>query len=212
MLYSTQGKIVADLGGPAKISLEQLARVYEEGSGDYGICFEYALHDSIRSRQPAIYPSIQEVLHSFCKIKGDPESILFGLEKNGKLNIIETAEDCLTDDARALVGKRGKPPYLKKRLGQLERAFRSVKHRDKLPHSIRGLWQADLFIGSPSSEQWVGTTLKVNRGDLKGAPGLRIGIYPSDRREGPSQDEIKNLILCPLPYRSDFMVLFSASF
>lgn len=212
MLYSAHGETVDAFGGTAKITLEQLARIYQEGDGDYGICFEYALHDSIRSRQPSIYPMIEEVLHSYCKIKGNPESILFGLEKNGKLNVVETAKDSLTDEARALVGKPGKPPYLKSRIGVLERAFRSVKHRDRLPHSIRGLWKADLFLGSPSAEQWVGTTLKVNRESLEGAPGLRVGVYPSNTKEGPSQDPARNLILCPLPYRSDFMVLFSASF
>lgn len=212
MLYSAHGEMVNALGGTTKITLEQLARIYQEGDGDYGICFEYALHDSIRSRQPAIYPVIEEVLYSFCKIKGGPESILFGLEKNGKLNVVETAKNSLTDEARALVGKPGKPPFLKKRIGVLERAFRSVKHRNRLPHSIRGLWQADLFLGSPSAEQWVGTTLKVNRESLKGAAGLRVGVYPSSQKEGPRKDSDKNLILCPLPYRSDFMVLFSASF
>ena len=210
MLYASHGETVAALGGPEKITLEHLARIYQEGTGDYGICFEYALHDSIRARQKSIYPVIEEVLHSFCKIKGNSESILFGLEKNGQLNIVETAENSLTQEARVLVGKPGKPPYLRQRIIILERAFRSIRHRDRLPHSIRGLWQADLFLGSPSAEQWVGTTLKVNRESLKAAPGLRVGVYPSSTKEGPKKDPDKNLILCPLPYRSDFMVLFSA--
>jgi hypothetical protein len=212
MLYSSHGEMVTALGGLEKITLEQLARIYQEGTGDYGICFEYALHDSIRARHKSIYPVIEEVLSTYCKIRGNPESILFGLEKNGKLNVAETAKNSLTDDARALVGKPGKPPFLKHRIGVLERAFRSVKHRATLPHSIRGLWQADLFLGSPAAEQWVGTTLKVNRESLVGAPGLRVGVYPSNKKDGPSKDSSKNLILCPLPYRSDFMVLFSASF
>jgi hypothetical protein len=67
-------------------------------------------------------------------------------------------------------------------------------------------------LGSPSAEQWVGTTLKVNRASLKGAPGLRVGVYPSSENERPKKDSDNNLILCPLPYRGDFMVLFSASF
>ena len=50
MLYSSHGPTVKALGGPAAITLEQLARIYQEGSGEYGICFEYALHDSIRAR------------------------------------------------------------------------------------------------------------------------------------------------------------------
>lgn len=212
MLYSSQRAMIEALGGPTKITLEQLARVYEEGDGDFGICFEYALHDSIRARHRSIYPIIEEVLHSFCRIKGNPESILFGIEKNGSLNVVETAKNSLTDDARVLSGKQGKPPFLRHRVSVLGRAFRSVKHRDRLPQSISGLWQADLFLGSPTSEQWVGTTLKVNRDDLKAAPGLRVGIFPSKTREGPKRDDSKNLIICPLPYRSDFMVLFGASF
>jgi hypothetical protein len=212
MLYSSQRGMIEALGGPSKVTLEQLARIYQEGSGDFGICFEYALHDSIRARHSSIYPIVEEVLHSFCKIKGSSESILFGIEKNGSLNIVETARDSLTNDARVLSGKQGKPPFLKHRVAVLERAFRSVKHRDKLPQSISGLWQADLFLGSPTSEQWVGTTLKVNREDLKPAPGLRVGIFPSKTKEGPKRDASKNLIICPLPYRSDFMILFGASF
>jgi hypothetical protein len=212
MLYASNVEMVGALGGPAKITLEQLARIFQEGTGDYGICFEYALHDSIRARHASIYPVIEEVLHSFCKIKGKPESILFGLEKNGSLNLVATAENSLTDEARVLVGKPGKPPYLKHRIAILERAFRSVKHRDRLPRSINGLWQADLFVGSPASEQWIGTTLKVNREELKAAPGLRLGVFPSKIKAGPTKEADKNLILCPLPYRGDFMVLFSASF
>ena len=176
MLYSSKKEMVEALGGPAKITLEQLARIYQEGPGDFGVCFEYALHDSIRSRHQSIYPIVQEVLYSFCKIKGDPESILFGLEKNGSLNVVETAKASLTDDARVLGGAAGKPPYLKHRIAALERAFRNVKHRDRLPQSIRGLWKADLFLGSPKTEQWVGTTLKLNRGEFEPAPGLRVEI------------------------------------
>lgn len=212
MLYSSQKEMVSALGGPQKITLEQLARIYQEGSGDFGVCFEYALHDSIRARHASIYPIIEEVLFSFCKIKGQPESILFGLEKNGSLNIVQTAQNSLNDESRVLVGKVGKPPFLRQRVGILERAFRSVRHRDRLPQSIRGLWKADLFLGSPSSGQWVGTTLKVNKEALEAAPGLRVGVYPSNTKVGPTRDVQKNMVICPLPYRSDFMVLFGASF
>ena len=116
---------------------------------------------------------------------------MFGLEKNGRLNVVATAKDSLTDDARVLVGKPGKPPFLKARIATLERAFRSVKYRDRLPQSISGLWQADLLIGSPTSEQWIGTTLKVNRAELKPAPGLRLGVFPSKTREGPQKGSRK---------------------
>ena len=212
MLYSTQNEMVVALGGHDKITLEQLARIFQEGSGDFGICFEYALHDSIRARHTSIYPIVEDVLHTFCNIRGAAESILFGIEKNGALKVVETMTNSLTDDARVLGGKRGQPPLLKRRVEALARAFRSVIHREDLPQSIRGLWQADLFLGSPSAEQWIGTTLKLNRDDLKAAPGLRVGVFPSNAKQGPYKDTSKNLIMCPLPYRSDFMVLFGASF
>ncbi|QSQ17191.1 hypothetical protein [Myxococcus landrumensis] len=212
MLYSTKKTRVKKLGGATKITLEDLAIIYQEGDGDFGVCFEYAIHDAIRERHKSIYPLIEEVLFDFCKIKGTAESILFGLEKNGSLNIVQTAKNSLTDESRILVGKVGKPPYLRDRISDLQRAFRDKQHRSALPQSIRGLWQADLFLGSPATEQWVGTTLKLTKEELQHAPGLRVGVYPSNKKEGPSKNISKNMIICPLPYRSDFMILFQASF
>jgi hypothetical protein len=128
-------------------------------------------------------------------------------------SIIETAKNLLTEDSRILVGKKGQPPKLRRYLDDLVRAFKNVKHRERLPQSIRGLWKADLFLGSPSPDQWVATTLKIRRLDLEAAPGLRIGLFPEERPgQGPERDEAKNLILCPLPYSGEFMQLFGASF
>lgn len=213
MLFATQRSIVDALGGYDKITLEQFARVYIENPGDYGICFEYAVHQAIRERDPSVHPLLSDVLEDFCTIKGGAESILFGAEKSGATSIIQTARDILTDESRVLVGKVGNPPLLKKYLDKIAKAFRSEKHRDKLPQSIRGLWKADLFVGSPGPDRWVATTLKIRRTDLEAAPGLRVGLYPEERRgEGPRKDESANLILCPLPYSGEFMQLFGASF
>lgn len=211
MLYSTKGDSVDALGGYDKITLENFARNYIEQPRDYGICFEYAVHNALQRRDPAIHPLVSTVLEDFCNIQGEAESILFGAEKSGAVSIVETAADILTDESRVLVGKRGQPPLLKRRLENIQRAFRSIKHREKLPQSIRGLWKADQFVGCPGPDRWVATTLKTNREDLEPAPGLRIGMYPEKRRGmGPSQEE--NLILCPLPYSGPFMQLFGASF
>src|SRR5207245_4552504 len=112
---------------------------------------------------------------------------------------------------RGLVGKPGQPVKLKRRVDSLVRAFRDQRRRESLPQSIRGLWKADLFVGSPGPDRWVATTLKTRRADLEYSPGLRIGLYPEERRgEGPRREE--NLILCPLAYSGDFMQLFGASF
>jgi hypothetical protein len=213
MLDSANRHMVEELGGPDKITFEEFTRIYVESPGDYGICFEYAVHQSIKDRDPALHPLISEVLEDHCGIKGGAESILFGAEKTGATRILETATDLLTDDSRVLGGGTGQPAKLKRRLRTLVQALRSEKHREKLPQSIRGLWKADLFLGSAGPDRWVATTLKTRRKDLEVAPGLRIGLYPEERPgEGPKRDEATNLILCPLPYSSEFMQLFGASF
>lgn len=212
-LYALKRERIERLGGYAAITLADLAREYREGAGDCGICFEYAVHDAIRHQDAQIHPLISNVLEDFCGIREGAQSILFGAEKNGALSLIETTASLLSDDSRILVGKKGQPPKLRRHLSKLMKAFRSAGESEELPPSIRGLWRADLFVGSPSEDRWVGTTLKINASDLEGAPGLRIGIYPERKKgEGPSRDEAKNLILCPLPYNAGFMELFYSTF
>ena len=211
MLYSTKHDLVQQAGGYENITLEMFCRIYVEHPGDYGICFEYALHKSIYERDRSVYPLVSEVMESFCGIKGGVESILFGAEKKGAVSVIETAKNILTDQSRILVGKRARPAHLKRHLDTIAKAFRSKAHEQNLPQSIRGVWKADLFLGSPEPDHWVATTLKTNRRDIEKAPGLRIALYPEERsNEGPKRDE--NLIYCPLPYSGDFMELFGASF
>ncbi len=201
------------LGGLDKVTLEDLAREYREGSGDSGICFEYAVHEGLKAKDPQIFPRVSEVLESYCGIKDGAESILFGLEKGTSLKLLATGAEMLTSESRVLAGKTGQPPKLKKHMDNIVRAFRSKKHRDKLPTCIRGLWRTDLFVGSRAQDRWVGTTLKINAKDLEPDAGIRVGIYPERRAgEAPTRDEAKNLILCPLPYNAGFMELFYESF
>lgn len=212
-LFSLKRDRIERLGGYEKITLADLAREYREGPGDCGICFEYAVHNAIRSQDPQIHPLVSEVLEQFCGIGQGAQSILFGAEKAGAYTLIETASDLLTDDSRVLVGKTGQPPKLKRHLDKLVKAFRNAVHREALPPSIRGLWRADLFVGSPQEDRWVATTLKINPVDLTGDAGIRVGIYPERKKgERPSFDEAKNLILCPVPYNASFMELFYGSF
>jgi hypothetical protein len=79
----------------------------------------------------------------------------------------------LTPESRILAGGTGQPPKLQKHLKNIAKAFRSEKHRDKLPTCIRGLWRADLFVGSPKPDQWVATTLKIKHTDLEADAGIR---------------------------------------
>ncbi len=211
MLLSTKRDIIEQAGGYDKVTLELFTRIYIEHPGDHGICFEYAVHQCIKERDPSIHTIISEVLNDFCGIKGGAESILFGVEKHGPASVLETAKGALTDDSRVLAGKKGQPAKLKPHLDNIVRAHNSRIHLEKLPHSIRGLWKSDLFIGNPQADRWVGTTLKTNRRDIERAPGLRVALFPEERpKEGPRQED--TMIYCPLPYSGEFMQLFLATF
>lgn len=213
VLFALQRDRVERFGGYEKITLADLGREYREGSGDCGICFEYAVHDSLRLKDKSIYGLLSSVLEDYCGIKTGAESILFGAEKTGGLSLIETSADLLDNESRILSGKIGQPAKLKKNWDRIKKALRDAKARERLPSSIKGLWKADLFLGSSDEGRWVGSTLKLNKRDFEGAPGLRLGIYPEMRAgEGPSRDEANNLVLCPLPYDSSFMELFYTSF
>jgi hypothetical protein len=82
--------------------------------------------------------------------------------------------------------------------------------RTLLPASISGLWRADLFLGFTDSDNWVGTTVKINRLQLEGSRGLRVGIVPSHQGHSDATfvDAAKNLVVCPLPYDGAFMEVF----
>jgi hypothetical protein len=214
ILFSLHKDRIARLGGIDKVTLWDLAREFREGSGDAGICFEYAIHEAIATKNPLIWPLTAEVLEDFCELKGGADSILFGPEKEGKVPILQTAEQSLTEDSRVYAGTVGQPTKLKKHLKELIRAHRD-KDPSKLPRSIKGLWKADLFLGTKAADGWVGTSVKINSTDLIGAEGLRIGIYPKkreDKKDVPRKDETLNLIRLPLPYDQAFMEAFYRAF
>lgn len=211
ILYSLNREIVNEAGGYDKISLHMLSRLYREGDGDCGICFEYAVHDAIVNNNPLVLEKIDTVLKKFCKIKiGEPTSILFGAEKNGAMQLIDTVSEHLTDDSTLLTGTKGQPIKLKKHIQGVINAFRKPSEREKLPNSINGLWKADLFVGKTEPDKWIGTTVKINPSQLEAARGLRLAIVPS--KQGKSDKiylhETKNLIVCPLPYDHSFTEIF----
>lgn len=194
-----------------EITLVQLARLYREGDGDYGICFEYAVHNAIVNNQFSVLDRIDTALSKFCKIKnGAPTSILFGAEKNGAIQLIDSVNEHLTDESALLTGDRGRSIKLKRHIQGVVNAFRRPTEREKLPSSINGLWKADLFVGKTEPDKWVGTTVKVNPSQLEAAKGLRLAIVPSKQGKSDKiyKHETKNLIVCPLLYDQDFMEIF----
>lgn len=210
LLSSLQQSVVQKAGGREVIDLQMLGRLRRAGDGDCGICYEYAVHEAVKSKDARVIEKIADALKQ-CKVPGNlHESILFGIEKNGAQQIIATAQEILTDDSRLLTGRQSQPPKLKNYLSTLAGAFRRPTTRASLPTSINGLWKADLFLGCTDSDRWIGTSVKINPRTLESANGLRVGIVPSG--EGKSdrirKDDAKNLIVCPLPYDGSFMEAF----
>ncbi|MFC5736194.1 hypothetical protein [Sinirhodobacter huangdaonensis] len=210
-LYAIKQDVIAETGGYQNTKLKMLPRLYRDGAGDCGICFEYAVHEAIKENDPRVMSRIEDAL-KICKISphGDTESILFGLEKNGKLGLIDTANELLTDDSQLLYGKQGRPAKLKRHINTISGAFKNRKTRPSLPTSINGLWKTDLFVGSPSVDNWIGTSVKINPKQLEGANGLRVGIVPirAGQTDKVRRDETKNLVICPLHHDHDFMQAF----
>ena len=202
--------MVAEAGGYEGVKLKMLPRLYRAGDGDCGICFEYAVHEAMNSGDGRVLQRISDTA-KLCNVPGKaPKSLLFGLEKSGTQQIIDSADELLTDDSRLLYGTRGQPAKLRRHLNMIAGAFRNRQTRLALPYSIRGLWKADLFVGFSDTDRWVATSVKINPTQLEGAAGLRIGIVPtrSGKTDRVRIDESKNLVICPLHHDGDFMQIF----
>jgi hypothetical protein len=210
VLNALKADVVTEAGGHENVKLKMLPRLYRPGDGDVGICFEYAVHEAMNNGDERVVERINDAM-KLCRIRPtEPRSILFGIEKSGAIQLIDTARGILTEDSRTLAGNVGQPPKLLRRLNTLAAAFRRPTTRLALPWSIRGLWKADLFVGSLDTQQWVGTSVKINPSQLESAAGLRIGITPT--RQGKSDkvrlDEGRGLVICPLHHDADFMQVF----
>jgi hypothetical protein len=210
ILYSLKGDVVAEAGGRDGVKLKMLPRLRRAGDGDTGICFEYAVHDAVRRKEADVTERVYDALY-LCKVPGqDVGSILFGAEKAGSQQLIDTAANLLTNESSLLSGSRGRPVKLKRHLTSAAAAFRKKGVGGGLPQSISGLWRADLFLGSVETDYWVGTTVKINPSALQGDRGLRVGVVPASQGKSDRivKDDRRNLVVCPLPYDGSFVETF----
>jgi len=211
VLFALKSDVVGELGGYENIKLKMLPRLYRPGDGDCGVCFEYAVHDAVRVGNPVVLERLVDAMHDHCRVLGsEPQSILFGAEKTGAVQLLDTAKDILTDNSQLLYGTRGRPAKLKKHIDAVAAAFRRESARLALPYSINGLWKADLFLGFTDTDYWVGTSVKINEQRLEPARGLRIGIVPARHGESDRirQDSKRNLVVCYVPHDHAFMEVF----
>jgi hypothetical protein len=209
-LQSISDEVVNVFGERDQLPLRMIGRLRKRGDGDCGTAFEYAVHDAVISADPIVVERVSDALNK-CRIaRGNPASILFAIEKSGTQQLISTEINLITENSRVLTGQPGQPVKLQKHLNALAAAFRRPGTRRNLPQSIRGLWKADLFLGSTETDHWVGTTVKINPALLESAKGLRIAIIPSlaGRSDGIRIDEQRNLVLCPMPHDDSFMQIF----
>jgi hypothetical protein len=210
ILFALKQEVVDQAGGYENALLFMLPRLYKAGDGDCGICFEYAIHEALTNGDPRVLERINDAAQ-LCHVPGhETKSILFGLEKHGGQQLIDTAAGVLTDESQLLYGTKGRPLKLKRHLGLIAGAFRNRNTRLALPYSVRGLWKADLFVGFSDSDRWVATSVKINPSQLEGAAGLRMGIVPTrqGRNDRIYKDDNKNLVVCPLLHDGDFMQAF----
>ena len=211
LLFGLKSDIAAEVGGSENVKLKLLPRMMRPGDGDLGICFEYAVHNAMITREPNVLERVNDALTRLCGLNGtDLDSILFAVEKSGSEQLINTGRELITTESVVMSGARGKPVKLGRHIGGISRAFRSPAAREALPSSIAGVWKADLFIGMTDTDRWVATTVKSNPSGLEHARGLRVGIVPASElgTDRPFKDEKRKLAVCPLPYEGAFMETF----
>lgn len=66
LLYSLKHDVVNEVGGYQNLKLKMLPRlrIASDGDGDVGICFEYAVHEAIREKNPMILERVNDALNS----------------------------------------------------------------------------------------------------------------------------------------------------
>ena len=124
LLYALKNDIVAEVGGRESLKLKMLPRLRRPGDGDCGICFEYAVHDALNRQDAPVVERVHDALIACNLPNAEVASILFGAEKTGSQQLIDTAKDILTSSSSLMSGSRGRPVKLKRHIDAAAAAFR----------------------------------------------------------------------------------------
>lgn len=84
-------------------------------------------------------------------------------------------------------------------------------------HRLQKVWQTDLFVSDEDRHRHLAVTIKSNKEQLTGGPGLRIGIVPEhvDLKAGISRQKTKagdSLWVVTLPDPDGFMGLYNDAY
>lgn len=110
LTWGLKEEVAAEVGGRENVRLRMLERLRRPGDGDLGICFEYAVHGAVRDGNPMVLDRVHAALTDLCGLPGDElASILFGVEKTGSEQLIQTERELITPESRLMSGTRGQP-------------------------------------------------------------------------------------------------------
>lgn len=210
LLRSVSGSVTNTFGEHSRLPLKVLGHLLNNGDGDCGIAFEYAIHDAIRSRSPAFVGRVSDALEKCGISGGDPVSILFATEKSGAQELISTEPGLVMDNSPMLLSEGGRPVSLRKHLAAVGSTFRIPGSLLNPAQSIKGLWKTELFLGSRHLDRWVYASVRMSPPRLGTAKGMWIAIVPSVAGESDAVrlDDKINTVTCPIPYDRSFMQIF----
>lgn len=60
LLMGIKADILEELGGKEGMKLKLLPRAYRPGAGDIGFCFEWAIHDAVRRKDPMVMERLSD--------------------------------------------------------------------------------------------------------------------------------------------------------
>ena len=60
LLIGIKQDVIEELGGTENIKLKMLPRAYRPGAGDIGFCFEWAIHDAVRRKDPMVMERLED--------------------------------------------------------------------------------------------------------------------------------------------------------
>ncbi|MDR1688929.1 MAG: hypothetical protein LBS21_10020 [Clostridiales bacterium] len=210
ILYSTKQEAISGYGTHKEILLHQLARIYKDHDGMYGICFEYAVHHAIRRNEPSVISRINQAL-KMCNVLGSqPSSVHLGFEKSNILQITSEAKKHFTSNSMLIFDEKKEPIRILDEIDLIEKSFRQKTQRNLLKAYMSDIWKSDLFIGNTDSDMWVAASVKVRPRYYTYYRGVRIEIIPARwNKEDKQVYKHKNgMIYCYLPYDNNFVQHF----